>query len=284
MVTFGSMGEDSSNLFHFDQGPNFEDLGNDNGFRFWWASDLARSLGYADLGSFQRGPLNRAMAACGSLSIPMAENFVTEKRELNGRSTVDVKLSRFACYLAAMNSDPNKPAVAAAQAWFAAAAESIRQYLVDASQIERLAIRDEISGKEKSLSSVAKMAGVSEYGYFQNAGYRGMYNMNLSKLKEYKRVPNAKKCLLDYMGKEELAANFFRITQTEAKIKNESIRGQKACEMAAHDVGKKVRTTMQELSNTKPENLPLANDIADTRKSLKRAAKQFKELPPPKHD
>ncbi|MGA3067589.1 MAG: damage-inducible protein D, partial [Tepidisphaeraceae bacterium] len=67
-------------------------------------------------------------------------------------------------------------------------------------------------------------------------------------------------------------------------IKNESIRGQRACEIAAHDVGKKVRKTMEELSNTKPENLPLAKDIADTRKSLKKAAKQFKELPPPKHD
>ncbi len=154
-------------------------------------------------------------------------------------------------------------------------------------------IRDDISEREKSLSGVAHAAGVEVYGFFQNAGYRGMYNMDMSRLKRFKQI-DTDRSMLDFMGKQELAANLFRITQTEAKIKNEQVRGQNALEFAAHEVGRKVRDTMIQTSGTRPENLPIAEDIKVVKKSLKSARKEFekidknksiKVLPPaPAHD
>ena len=90
-----------------------------------------------------------------------------------------------------------------------------------------------------------------------------MYNMNLSDLKTYKQLPDHKRSLLDFMGREELAANLFRITQTEAKMKNENIKGQRASEIAAESVGREVRATMKRISNSTTEDLPLADDDDD---------------------
>jgi DNA-damage-inducible protein D len=268
----------AAELFHFNEGcPNFEDIGQENGFRYWWASDFCRCLGYEDYNSFQKA-INRAIGACSTLGIPNEENFVSVTRDINGKPVKDHKLSRFACYLTAMNGDVNKPRVAQAQTYFAVMAESFRQYLADAEAIERVNIRDEVSGREKSLGHTAKAAGVTEYALFQNAGYRGMYNMNLTSLKVYKKMPASGKSLLDYMGKAELAANLFRITQTEAKIVNESISGQKSCERAAEKVGKTVRETMIKISGQSPEALPLKEDIQSARKNLKQAHKGFKKL------
>jgi len=112
---------------------------------------------------------------------------------------------------------------------------------------------------------------------FQNSGYRGMYNMDISNLKRFKGVPSDR-TTLDFMGKEELAANLFRITQTEAKIRNERVRGQRPLEAAAHDVGRTVRNTMIRTSGSRPENLPIATDITVVKKSLKTAHKEFAKL------
>ncbi len=251
-------------VFHFEEAKaSFEDFGYENGFRHWFASDLGAFLGYENYDSF-RAVVNRAMSACGNLNIACDENFVSTKRNVGGHDILDYKLSRFACYLTAMNADPKKTKVAQAQGYFITMAEGFRQYLEAAENIERLNVRDELTKGEKSLSGIAKQAGVVTYAFFQNAGYRGMYNMNLNVLKARKGSPDGKS-LLDYMGKEELAANLFRITQTEAKIKNDNVKGQHDCEATAHSVGKTVRNTMIQISGTKPEDLPISPDINDTR-------------------
>jgi DNA-damage-inducible protein D len=265
-------------VFHFQDGrPSFEDFGESNGFRSWSARKLMECLEYENYPAFKKA-VNKAMAACGTLNIPIDENFVKSSITIDGKEVEDYRLSRFACYLTAMNGDVKKPQVAMAQAYFAAIADSFRQYLEHADNIERLAIRDEVTDREKSLSGVAKSCGVTMYPYFQNAGYRGMYNMNLTDLKNYKRIPDAKRSLLDFMGKDELAANLFRITQTELKLRNEGIKTQGKCENAAYLVGKDVRETMQRISGTTPEDLPLAGDIKHVSKNLKGAHKGFKKL------
>ena len=173
-----------------------------------------------------------------------------------GRSMVDYKLSRFACCLAAMNGDPKKPQVAKAQAYFVMWAEACRLSLrVDG--VERVGIRAEISEHERTLSGIAHQAGVPSYGLFQNAGYRGLYNMDLFQIRRAKGVPQTRSPL-DFMGKTELAANLFRVTQTEEKIRASGIRGQAALERTAHEVGHKVRKTMIEISGRRPEDLPPA--------------------------
>jgi DNA-damage-inducible protein D len=236
-------------LFHFDDGrQSFEDLGRPNGIRYWLESDLMSAMEYQSASSFRK-VITRAMQACLSLNIRTEDNFIL--------TDGSYKLTRFACYLIAMNGDPKKPQVAAAQLYFAALAETFHHHLQHAENIDRVLVRNEVSDGMKTLCSTAKAAGVQNYAFFQNAGYRGMYNMNLASLTSFKGL-DAKEVLLDRMGKDELAANLFRITQTEAKIKNQGLRGQRLLENTAHDVGQTVRKTMIEISGIAPEHLPVA--------------------------
>ncbi|MEM5790177.1 MAG: BRO family protein [Syntrophobacteraceae bacterium] len=275
---------DNSNypdVFHFDdEYENFEDWGKSNGQQFWYARDLMELLGYESYATFTRA-VNRAVAACTALGIQVMDNFGQCTRTISGKLLPDMKLSRFACYLTAMNGDPKKPQVAAAQAYFATIAESFQRYFQEADHVERVAIREDVSEREKSLNAVAKQAGVTHYPFFQNAGYRGMYNMNLSALREHKGIPSSRSPL-DFMGKDELAANLFRITQTELKIKNENVRGQNRLEVTAETVGQKVRQTMKDISATCPEDMPVAEDIRDMKKELKGLNKDFAKLDSPK--
>jgi DNA-damage-inducible protein D len=266
--------------FHLEPNkPGFEGLAKSNGFRFWWASELASILGYESLNGFRK-TVERAMMALTSLDIPIFDNIVQEQREIGGKSVVDYKLSRFACYLAAMNGDPKKQQVAQAQIYFVQWAEACRLFLEEADGVERVAIRGEISEHERTLSGTAKRAGVVEYGLFQNAGYRGLYNMNLGELRRHKGVPDGRSPL-DFMGKTELAANLFRVTQTEEKIRAEGIRGQSALERTAETVGRKVRHTMIEISGKRPESLPPAEDIKQVQKKLKSSHREIKKLDKP---
>ncbi len=137
-------------VFHFDDTkPNFERLGEENGMRFWWASDLMGLMGYKDITKMK--PVEKAISVCLALDIPFHENFVPQDRVVAGHKITDYKLSRFACYLAAMNSDSKKEQVASAQAYFATIAESFSRYANEAESIDRVVVRDEISQQEKSL-------------------------------------------------------------------------------------------------------------------------------------
>jgi len=265
-------------VFHFDENYiNFNDLAKENSFTYWYARDYMYMLGYSSYQSFKKA-INKALTTCMTLDIDALDNFLQTKRVIDGKEVPDYKLSRFACYLVAMNADNKKLEVAQAQAFFAATAETIRRYVDDHNEVERVLIREEISSHEKTLSGVAKNAGVYQYHFFQNAGYRGMYNMNLSKLREYKGLKKKGRTLLDFMGKDELAANLFRLTQTELKIKAENIKGQNASEAAAENVGQKVRKTMLEISGVRPEDMELVEDIRKVKTSLRQTHKGLKKI------
>ncbi len=267
----------AENLFHLEpNGHGFESLAQQEGFKFWWASDMARLMGCESLDAFRK-PINKAMIACDALGVPLVENFVQERRVVDGHEQLDFRLSRFACYLAAMNGNVNNPRVAQAQAYFVTFAEACRQYLERGENAERVGLRADLSDRERSLSGVAQDAGLLDFAIFQNAGYRGLYNMDLARLRQLKGVPDSR-TPLDFMGKEELAANLFRITQTEAKIRKESRRGQQALERTAEEVGRRVRQTMQEISGNQPEELPPAEDIRVVRKKLKSAQREFRKM------
>ncbi len=265
-------------IFHFDgDRPNFEAYGRDNGFRHWLASDLVKMLEYPSLEALNKA-VNKAIAACANLGVSINDNFKEVETEGVGK---DWCLSRFACYLTVMNGNSRNPKVAAAQAYFVTMAEAFRQYVQSAEGVERVLIRGEVSEREKSLSTAVHGRGVDNYAFFQNAGYRGMYNMNMQELKKFKGAPDGRS-LLDFMGKTELAANLFRITQTEEKISNQNIKGQRALEKAHESVGQEVRQSMRRISGTSPENLPLEGDIREVKAGLKKAGKEFAKLDGPK--
>lgn len=269
-----AMGAAMSDVFHFEPDrPNFEAYAHENGFRYWLASDLMQLLGYASFGPIRKA-INKAMAACANIGAPIHENF---REAVIPGETEDWRLSRFGCFLTVINGDSKNPKVAYAQAYFVTMAEAFRHYLDQADGVERVLIRGEVSEREKALSGTVGARGIENYAFFQNAGYRGMYNMDFSQLTRRKKVP-AGRTILDFMGKTELAANLFRITQTEEKVRNEDIRGQWPLERAHESVGKEVRAAMERISGTKPEDLPLAGDIKQVRSGLKRAGKEFAKM------
>ncbi len=266
-------------VFHFEDGkPSFEDFGQVNGGISWYASDLARCLGYENPAPFNKA-VQKAMTVCASLEIPIQDNFKECKREMEGCEVHDWKLSRFACTLAVLNGDISKPGVAKAKAYFAVLAEKFQAFLEDSDNVERVLIREDVSERDKNLSAAARKGGLVkpvEFAMFKDAGYRGMYNMRLQDLCDHKGIPKGR-VLFDFMGRQELAANLFRLTETEAKIRKEGIHGQGPLESAAHAVGQKVRHTMIETSGTYPEALPIAGDIKKVKSGLKGAQRLFQK-------
>lgn len=249
---------------------SFEDLKNENGMCYWFASEYQHVLNYQSFSSFEK-VIQKAMKALSSLGIPIHNNIVPIMHPVSGKN--DYKLSRFACYLIAMNADSKKPEVAKAHAYFASMTRSFEAILEKSDQIERLVIRDEIKDGNTSLGKVASAAGVSDYAKFQNAGYLGLYNMTNWQLAKKRNIDKSK--LLEHMGRTELAANLFRITMTEEKIKNEQIKGQGNLEKAHQQIGQQVRNVVVQNTGRAPENLPVEKILPDVKKEIKEGYKEI---------
>lgn len=253
---------------------SFEDFKNENGITYWWASDLMKMLGYQNMKSFQK-VLDRGTKAFVSLNIPHYENIIPIKRQDGHSEFQDFKLTRFACYLLAMNGDPQKEEVAIAQAYFANQTRKFELFIDGGDDFDRLFIRDEISEGNKSLAKTASSAGVIDYAKFNNAGYLGMYNMKSWELEVKRDVKKGK--LMDNMGRTELAANLFRITQTEERIKSRKIKGQTNLEKTHHTVGKEVRNMVRQNVGKFPENLIQEKELPNVKKELKQGYKKMNE-------
>lgn len=213
----------------------------DDGVQYWSARELAKQLGYADFRNFSN-VIEKAKTACKQAEEDVDDHFVANKLIDIGngrkRELDDVELTRFACYLIAQNGDPSKPEIAAAQMYFAVQAR--RQEVADIAAStrapltedeRRVLLRDEMKHHNKSLSSAAKAAGVVQpldYAIFMNEGYKGLYGgLDKSGIQRRKRL-NTKDDILDHMPAAELAANMFRATQTEEKLRREKIVGKAA--------------------------------------------------------
>ena len=196
------------------------------------------------------------------------------------RELDSLKLSRFACYIAVQNADPSKTNVALGQAYFAIKTrqkellEEDEKLLIQSEEdSKRLLLREQMRKHNKQLAEAAKDAGINEpidYAIFQNYGYKGLYG-GLDRQAIHKRKGLKKsQDILDHMGSTELAANLFRATQTEEKLKRENIKGKMKANQTHYEVGKKVRQTIEELGGTMPEDLPTAESI----KKLERQKKK----------
>lgn len=239
---------------------------NEFGGDFWYARDLQKILQYKEWRNFKR-VIDKAKVACKSSGMEVADHFVefnkmTDLAKATKRQIDDFMLSRYACYLIVQNADPRKEIVALGQTYFAFQArkqELQGQFETLDEDKKRLAIREELREHNKSLARTAKNAGVEtpiDYAIFQNHGYRGLYDgLGAKEIHQRKGLQKGQQ-ILDYMGSTELAANLFRATQTDEKLKRENIQGKENANQTHFEVGAKVRQTIQELGGTMPENLP----------------------------
>jgi DNA-damage-inducible protein D len=247
-------------------------------------------LEYADYRNFIT-VVGKAKEACLNSGIPVNDHFVdiTEMIVIGkgGERQVDsVKLSRYACYLIVQNADPSKTIVAQGQTYFAiqtriAEVQQMKEYQELTSEEEkRLFLRSELLQHNSQLASAAKDAGVidsRDYAIFQNYGYQGLYGgMTAKDIHARKGLKKSQK-ILDHMGSTELAANLFRATQTEEKLKRENIKGKQKANMTHYEVGAKVRQTIKELGGTMPENLPVEESIKAVERKKQKQLKEKNE-------
>lgn len=241
---------------------------NDVGNEYWSSRDLSMALGYADYRNFEQ-VLGKAKSASFNSGQRIEDHFgeVTEMIDIGkgGKRTVTTfYLSRYACYLIIQNADPTKEIVALGQTYFAV--QTRRQELSDRATEEerRLLLRDELKLHNVKLADAAKGAGVIEpidYAIFQNHGYMGLYGGLDAKGIHGRKGLKKSQQILDHMGSTELAANLFRATQTEDKLRREKITGKARANLTHKEVGAKVRKTIEELGGTMPESLPVADSI-----------------------
>ena len=238
----------------------------DNDNEYWLARELQKVLGYIQWRRFS-DTINRAKKACENSGNNVKDHFVEVGKMVEigsgaERELKDYKLSRYACYLIVENGDPQKEVIALGQTYFAV--KTRQQELIDdyerlTEEQKRLAIRREMIEHNKSLAEAAQNAGVItplEYAQFQNSGYKGLYGgLTAQDIHRRKGLKKNEK-ILDHMGSTELAANLFRATQTDEKLRRENIKGKSEANKVHYEVGATVRKTIEELGGTMPEDLP----------------------------
>ena len=256
---------------------------NPTGNEFWSSRDFAKVLGYADYRNFQ-SVIESARTACFNSGQRVEDHFVevTDMIEVGKgakRPAKSVMMSRYACYLVIQNADPSKEIVAQGQTYFAI--QTRRQELSDEEMEEqrRLAIRSELRTHNSQLADAAKDAGViapRDYAIFQNHGYIGLYGgLGAQDIHARKGLKKGEQ-ILDHMGSTELAANLFRATQAEEKLRREKITGKDNANKAHREVGAKVRQTIKELGGTMPEELPTVDSIKKLESKARKALKKPK--------
>jgi DNA-damage-inducible protein D len=233
---------------------------------FWSARELAKALGYTEWRNFKQ-VIKQARIACESSDHAASDHFVDVNNMVTigsgaRRNLEDVRLSRYACYLIVQNADPEKPIVALGQTYFAM--QTRRQELADIASLseaqKRLALREQVAERNTALAATAQTAGVvtaRDFAIFQDHGYMGLYAGERARDIHARKGLKRGQHILDHMGSTELAANWFRATQADDKIRREGIQGRDAANQTHYDVGKAVRRfIVEDLGGDPPEQLP----------------------------
>jgi DNA-damage-inducible protein D len=252
----------------------------ENGVEYWTARELLPLLDYPNWQKAEE-VITRAAKACVNSGQDVDNHFNRLVKMVSigsnaMREVVDWRLDRYACYLIAQNGDSTKPKIALAQSYFAIQTrrQEIFQNLPDNERT--VFIRKEVTDQNKKLFKTAKQAGVSNFGSFNDAGYRGLYGSPLSEIEKIKGIKKGE--LLDRAGATELAANLFRITQTDEKILKDNIKGEAQAQNTHFMVGGKVRQTIKDIGGVMPEKLKPEKHIKEVKKEIKLNSRQIKKL------
>ena len=236
-----------------------------DGTEFWSARELAPALEYTKWENFQN-VIKRAMIACENSGHSVEDDFPEIRKivdaGITSKPVKDYELTRYACYLIVQNGDPRKEVIALGQTYFAI--QTYRQEVADHfneldEDRRRLVVRGDIKQWNQMLAETAHNAGVitnEEFAIFQNAGYMGLYGgLDVDDIHKKKNLEVGQK-ILDYMGSTELIANLFRISQTEEKLRKDEVDNAKTATSIHYSVGKEVRSAIEKIGGTMPEDLP----------------------------
>ena len=250
----------------------------ENGREYWFARELQTILDYSQWRRFEN-VIDKAKETCINSNNNVSDHFVNVGKMVNAgvsiKEITDYKLSRYACYLIAQNGDSRKKVISLAQTYFAVQTrkqEIIDKYYSDLPEDKkRLIIRKQIRNGNYSLNRTAVNSGVTDLARFHNSGYKGLYNGETADDIAKRKGLRYREDILDNMCSEELAANIFRISQTDAKLKRDNINSDLKSNIIHYEVGKKVRDTIKELGGTMPENMPTP------KKSIKEIEKNYQK-------
>lgn len=256
----------------------FEDIKHidENGIEYWYARELMKVLSYKDWRYFD-AVIEKARTACKNSEITDVDHFVVDNKMVEigsgaKREQKDYKLTRYACYLIAQNANPRLKIVALAQTYFAIQTRkqeiSEKEYSLLTEDEKRFYQRNLTRKGNYSLNQTAKKAGVKNFDKFHNSGYKGLYNGETADYIAKRKGLRYREDILDNMGSEELAANLFRITQTESKLKRDNISTEKEANTTHYNIGKNIRDVIAKNGGTMPEDLPTP------KKSLKQLEKE----------
>lgn len=260
---------------------SFEDIKHidENGVEFWYARELMKVLSYKDWRYFD-AVIEKAKIACQNSEITDIDHFVVDNKMVEigsgaKREQKDYKLTRYACYLIAQNANPRLKIVALAQTYFAVQTRkqeiNEKEYSLLTEDEKRFYQRNLTKKGNYSLNQTAKKAGVKNFDKFHNSGYKGLYNGETADDIAKRKGLRYREDILDNMGSEELAANLFRITQTESKLKKDKISSEKEANITHYNIGKNIREVIAKNGGTMPEELPTP------KKSLKQLEKENKK-------
>ena len=265
---------ENSNITTFEEIKHIDEFG----MEFWYARELQKVLDYKEWRKFD-GVIEKAKKACKNSDISVFEHFVgvdkLSKRANNADVMIkDYKLTRYACYLIAQNGDSRKKVIAIAQTYFAVQTRkqeiTEKEYSMLTEDEKRFYQRNLTRKGNYSLNQAAKIAGVKNFDKFHNAGYKGLYNGETADDIAKRKGLRYREDILDNMGSEELAANLFRITQTESRLKRDEVDTEKKACDTHNKIGKIVRNAIKQAGGTMPEDLPTP------KKSLKQLEKENK--------
>ena len=260
---------------------SFEDIKHidENGIEFWYARELQKVLDYKEWRKFEN-VIQKAIMACKNTGISEVDHFVGADKMVQigsgaERKQKDYKLTRYACYLIAQNGDSRKKVIALAQTYLAIQTRkqeiSEKEYSLLTEDEKRFYQRNLTRKGNYSLNQTAKNAGVKNFDKFHNSGYKGLYNGETADDIAKRKGLRYREDILDNMGSEEFAANLFRITQTESKLKRDNISTEKEANKTHYNIGKNIREVIAKNGGTMPENLPTPE------KSLKQLEKESKK-------
>ena len=258
----------------FEDIKHIDEVGNE----YWYARELQRVLGYSQWRRF-KNTVSKAKASCNNSNVRVEDHFANVGKMINlgkggTRNINDYKLSRYACYLIAQNGDSRKKTIALAQTYFAIQTRkqelSEKEYSMLTEDEKRFYQRNLTRKGNYSLNMVARNVGVRNFDKFHNAGYKGLYGGETANDIARRKKLRYREDILDNMGSEELAANLFRITQTESKLKRDNISSENDANETHYNIGKNIRKVIAKNGGTMPENLPTPE------KSLKELEKEKK--------